>query len=95
MRTETHKTVYLKDYQPPRYLVRHVDLTFRVFEGRTEVHARAEYQKNHAGAEPLVLNGEHMALKSVRLNGKETTGYTLDDKHLTLPCPGGGVHAGD
>ncbi len=88
MRTETPKTIYLKDYQPPRYLARHVDLTFRIFDGRTAVVSRVEYAKNHKGTEPLVLNGEHISLKAVRLNGQDTTNYTHDDKTLTLPCPG-------
>ncbi len=88
MRTDTPKTIYLKDYQPPRYLVRHVELTFRIFEGRTLVHSRAEYRKNHDGHEPLVLNGEHMKLISVRVDGKDIKNHTYDEKHLTLPCPG-------
>jgi aminopeptidase N len=88
MRTDTPHTIYLKDYLPPRYTVRHIDLTFRIFDGRTEVYARAEYQKNHEGDEPLVLNGEHVKLLSVHLNGKETKEYTVDDTHLAIPSPG-------
>jgi aminopeptidase N len=89
LRTETPpKSIYLKDYQPPRYKVGHIDLTFRIFDERTEVHARAEYTKNHDGDEPLVLDGEHIDLKSIRLNGHDTSNYVLDDKTLTLNAPG-------
>ncbi len=88
MRTDTPKSIYLKDYQPPRYLARHVDLTFRIFDGRTVVLARVEYKKNHDGAEPLVLDGEHLKLLAVRVDGKDVKNHVLGDKTLTIPCPG-------
>ncbi len=89
MRTDTPKTIYLKDYEKPAYQAHHVDLTFKIFEDRTIVHATTTFKKNHDGA--LVLNGEHQVLKSVSLDGKlldDGKDYTVDDNSLTIPTSG-------
>ena len=65
MRTDTPKTIYLKDYTPPPYTVKHLDLRFEIFDGRTVVHASAQYEKAAGGA--LFLNGEDMKLLSVNV----------------------------
>ncbi len=90
MRTDTPQTIHLKDYQPYAYLIEHVDLTFKIFEERTLVHAVSRFRKREAGTEmPVVLNGEHLTLKSVTLDGRlldDGTDYSVDDKLLTLPA---------
>src|SRR5688572_14135 len=87
MRTDTPKTIYLKDYQPPKYKVKHTDLTFEIFEEKTVVRAALQMVKNHAGNEPLFLNGEHLTFVSCALNGKSVQ-PEISDKGLTLPAPG-------
>lgn len=89
MRTETPKTTYLKDYQPPKYLVKKIDLRVQIFSGHTLVTSTAVYQKSHDGADPLILDGEHMALEEIRLDGKilGADSYVADDHQLTLPAP--------
>ncbi len=90
MRTDTPiapKTVYLKDYQAPRYLIEDVHLTFKIFEEKTIVLSKIRFKKNHVGSEPLVLNGERLFLKSVAIDGKTVSDYLADDKFLTLPAP--------
>lgn len=86
MRTDTPKTIYLKDYQPPKYKARHVDLAFEIFDERTVVRATLQLYKNHDGSEPLFLNGEHLKFISCNLNGQEVT-PDISDKGLTLPAP--------
>ena len=88
MRTDTPKTILLKDYQPPKYKVANVHLDIRIFAGKTLVKTTTHFTKNHDGAEPLVLNGERLKLVSVAINGDATTNYTVDDKTLTIPHPG-------
>ncbi|HEY0900849.1 MAG TPA: aminopeptidase N, partial [Micavibrio sp.] len=91
MRTDTAtapKTIYLKDYQPPRYLVESVQLTFQIFDEKTIVHSKIAFKKNHDGQEPLVLNGERLVLKSVAVDGAPCGDYQVDDKFLTIACPG-------
>jgi aminopeptidase N len=87
MRTDTPKTIYLKDYTAPLYLVDSVYLDIRIFAGRTEVTAKTQFRKNHDGQEDLVLNGEDMTLRAVKLNGAPAE-FSVDKKFLTLKCPG-------
>ena len=55
-----HKTIYLKDYCPPDYLVETVNLEFDLDETRTRVKSLLTVVCNHdrcEGIHPLVLNG--------------------------------------
>lgn len=87
LRTDTPRTIYLKDYTPPAYKVENVHLTFILNEGVTVVKARTVFIKTAAGRSDLVLNGERLKLVSVKIDGKDTA-YTADEKFLTIPCPG-------
>lgn len=51
MRTEQSKTIYLKDYQVPDYLIDETHLTFELFEDHSLVHAQLVMRRNpEAGA---------------------------------------------
>ncbi|MCK5195792.1 MAG: aminopeptidase N, partial [Desulfobulbaceae bacterium] len=67
------KTVYLKDYQPPEYLIDKVELYFWLGEEETRVSSNLYCRKNPAGSNPesvpLVLDGE-AELVSVSLDGR-------------------------
>lgn len=69
MRTDTPKTIFLKDYTPPPYKVEHIDLRFEIFDGRTVVHAKTRYVKNTGG--DLFLNGEDLKLVSIKMDGAD------------------------
>jgi len=89
MRTEQPRTIYLKDYQAPDYLIDETHLTFELHEDRTLVHAQLVMRRNLArgsGLPPLVLDGQQLELLSIRLNDRELGphDYLLDDSHLTL-----------
>ena len=89
MRTEQPRTIYLKDYQAPDYLIDETHLTFELHEDRTLVHAQLVMRRNPArgsGLPPLVLDGQQLELLSIRLNDRELGphDYLLDDSHLTL-----------
>lgn len=87
MTADTHKTIYLKDYAPPPYLVKHIDLQFEIFAGRTVVHAKTQFVKNHTGKEPLFLNGDGPKLISLTLNGK-VTDFQAADNGIYINNPG-------
>ncbi len=92
MRTEQPKTIYLKDYQAPEYLIDETRLSFELHEDRTLVHARLMLRRNPAlgdGLPPLVLDGQQLELLSVALDGRELGAheYQLDDSQLTLQPP--------
>ncbi len=84
------KTVYLKDYRPPDYLVHTVNLQFDLGETRTRVKSLLVITSNHdrsKGARPLVLDGRNLVLKSVALNGGPLGpgDYSVDAESLTIP----------
>ncbi len=71
MREGTPKPIHLKDYRPPAYLVDHIALEFDLEEESTRVKARLEIRRNPASdSDPiLLLDGEELALISIRLDG--------------------------
>jgi aminopeptidase N len=89
MREHTPKTVYLKDYTPPEYLIDTVDLLFELDEDNTRVVSRLAIRKNPASDAhngELELNGEQLVLDSIKLDGRNLNNpeYRLTDESLTL-----------
>lgn len=87
MKTDSPKTIYLKDYIPYPYSIQHVDLNFDIHEGYTLVRSTIDFHAPDHCREDIVLNGEHLELMELKLDGVITNDYTKDDKGLTLPCP--------
>ncbi|XLX38909.1 aminopeptidase N [Ectopseudomonas mendocina] len=89
MRTEQSKTIYLKDYQVPDYLIDETHLTFELFEDHSLVHAQLVMRRNPeagTGLPKLVLDGQQLELLELKLDDRELGAgdYTLTDSHLTL-----------
>ncbi|PRY66176.1 aminopeptidase N [Vreelandella songnenensis] len=80
--------VYLSDYQPPAYRVTHTELTFDLDPAATRVKARLLIERNDQadGKAPLVLEGEHLTLISLAIDGTPLTEseYRLDDHGLEI-----------
>jgi len=78
------QTIYLKDYQQPTFAVKHVLLCFELEPERTQVTATVAYKRNRAG--DLLLNGEHLSLESIKMDGKalDASQYELSDKALAI-----------
>ncbi|MES9880961.1 MAG: aminopeptidase N, partial [Sedimenticola sp.] len=86
---ENSKTIYLKDYLPPEYLIDQVDLHFDLGEAETRVRAQLTMRRNPkslGGGESLHLDGEQLELLSLRLNDKDLGAerYRVDDEGLTI-----------
>jgi aminopeptidase N len=85
-----HRTVYLKDYQPWPFTVSTVDLRVELDPARTKVTARTAFRRNPlADAEQqaaLELNGTHLELLSVALDGRrlEAGEYAFADGRLRI-----------
>ncbi|MCU7905031.1 MAG: aminopeptidase N [Candidatus Thiodiazotropha sp. (ex Epidulcina cf. delphinae)] len=89
MRTESAKTIYLKDYRPPDYLIDRVELTFELGDEVTLVTARLQVRRNPAcglSDPPLQLDGEQLRLLAVELDGRalQDHEYQVDDHSLTI-----------
>ena len=86
---EAHKTIHLKDYRKPDYLIETVNLEFDLEETHTRVKSLLTVVCNHdkcAGIHALVLNGRDLSLKAVRLDGQDLSDqdYNLDASSLTI-----------
>jgi aminopeptidase N len=90
MRTETGQTVHLKNYTPPDWLVETVDLDFSLHPNATRVRATLFLKPNpKTAAAPLVLDGDGLTLKSIRIDGAAVPpdNYVATPERLTLPQP--------
>ena len=89
MRTDTPPQIKLKDYRPSNYVIDTVHLDVSLDASRTRVISKLKMRPNPAiksGAGALRLDGLHLELVSVALNGQslEQKAYRLDDTSLTI-----------
>ncbi len=89
MRTETAPNqtsapTRLADYTPPNFRIESVYLDFDLHPQATRVRSKLDVTRLSEG--PLILDGEDIELKSVRIDGRELkrSEYTLTQSHLTL-----------
>src|SRR5580658_8045947 len=90
MRTEEPRTVRLKDYRPPDWLIDTVELDVSLDATATKVRAKLRLRPNSAGAPaPLVLDGEELALRSLLLDGKPlaSESFVATPERLTIAQP--------
>lgn len=77
-----------EDYTPPPYLVKHVALDFLLGAKRTIVKAKLDIKRNGQAPEgaPLHLDGEHLDLLRVALDGETLSAqdYVLEEKALRI-----------
>ncbi len=94
MKEAQGKTIYLKDYLPPSYVIDETHLTFKLFEDKTLVRSRLLMRRNPAarkegnkGPAELVLNGRDLVLEKVILDGKalDSQHYEVTDDTLIVP----------
>ena len=82
-------TIFLKDYQPPVYLIDHVNLHFDLHETKSIVTStlQARLNKNNNETDKIfVLDGQNLELISVKINGAviSAADYTCDEETLIL-----------
>ncbi len=90
MREPTAKTIFLKDYTPPPYLISTIELDIEIRDNDAVVRARLAISRNPDAADPaaaLVLNGDELSLQSIVLDGRKLAAgdYTVDNERLTIP----------
>ena len=75
MRDTTPQPIYLADYQPPAFLIEHVDLTFRLRPNATRVLARIRFAANPEAipGQDLRLDGEGLKLIAASIDGTRVT----------------------
>ncbi len=91
MRTEQAPPVRLSDYRPPDWLVETVELDVALDRNATQVRARLTLKPNPQAAAPapLVLDGDGLHLRSLKLDGAELAPerYVADTDRLTIAQP--------
>ena len=89
MRDAVPQVINLKDYTPPAFLISTVALDIDIQPAQATVHATLRVERNparNAPAEPLVLDGDGLALLSVAIDGRALaeSEYRVDEAHLTI-----------
>src|SRR5262249_50173075 len=71
MRTEEARPIHLEDYRPPDWLVETVELDVSLDPTATQVRAALTLRPNGNGAAPapLMLDGESLKLRALKLDG--------------------------
>jgi aminopeptidase N len=84
MRTEEPRAIKLSEYVPPQYEVSELALDFALDPNKTIVTATSKMEK--VGNGPLVLNGEHLKLVSIAIDGHALSAdaYKIADERLTI-----------
>lgn len=87
--TPAPRTIYLKEYQAPIYKVVTLDLKFELDPRDTLVSSQLVLERNNnhpSGDRSILLHGQNLELKSLRLDGQElaTDRYRLNEDGLVL-----------
>ncbi len=89
MREPTPRTIYLKDYTPPAFLISTVELDIEIRDEDAIVRARLAVSRNPAAespAAPLVLDGGELSLQSIAIDGRKlaTDRFVVSAHQLTI-----------
>ena len=76
------------DYLPPDWLVPEVRLDFDLAAGRTRVRATLSVERNGKHDRALRLDGDEINPQVVRIDGEETSNWTMEDGALVIPLDG-------
>ena len=90
MRTEEPRPVRLKEYRPPDWLIDTVNLDVSLDATATIVRAKLKLKPNSAGVPaPLILDGEELKLRSLKLDGKPLAdgSFLATPEQLTIAQP--------
>jgi aminopeptidase N len=91
MRTDQDQPVRLADYQPPDWLVETVELDVSLHPTATRVRATLKVRPNPSAqaAAPLMLDGDGLTLKSIKLDGRPLSAdsFTATPDKLSIPQP--------
>ena len=91
LRDAQAKTIYLKDYRPPEFLIDQSDLIIQLYEDLSYVKATLKIRANPnelaAKTNLLVLHGEGLELIDLSVDGRALTAdqYTCANGELSIP----------
>jgi aminopeptidase N len=89
MKTETPIPIRRQDYRPAPYRVARTELEFHLDEAATRVYATLHVERQNDTVGPLVLDGEHLKLLDIKLDGRPLSAdaYEVTAEKLTIKSP--------
>lgn len=84
MRTDTPKTIHLKDYKPYPYEIKALNLYFEIYDECTTVTAISHVIRKDKNEKDMFLHGEDLMLAYLKIDNKGYTDYTQTESGLTL-----------
>jgi aminopeptidase N len=89
MKTDLPQPIYLKDYEPPQFLIDETELDVRLHPSETKVRSRLAMRPNPKAKRPggsLRLDGELLKLSSLAIDGETlpSSRYVLAAERLTI-----------
>ncbi|APV48730.1 aminopeptidase N [Betaproteobacteria bacterium GR16-43] len=89
MRDPNPQAILLRDYTPPAFLVDSVELDVDIGEANATIRSKLAMRRNPASKDagaPLVLDGRHLELVSVAIDGRKLAAaeYTVDEDRLRI-----------
>jgi aminopeptidase N len=89
MKTETPIPIRRQDYRPAPYRVARTELEFHLDETATRVYATLHIERQNDAIGPLVLDGEHLKLLDIKLDGRPlpANAYEVTPEKLTIKNP--------
>ncbi|MBB5711404.1 aminopeptidase N [Sphingomonas xinjiangensis] len=89
--TQVPHVIRREDYRAPDWWVPEIALDFDLDPAATRVRAALSVTRNGDHARPLVLDGDGLTPLSVKVDGVEAQGWSLNGGNLVVPL-GGGAH---
>ncbi|OZG74006.1 aminopeptidase N [Hahella sp. CCB-MM4] len=89
MKESQPRTIYLKDYRPPNFIIDETHLRFQLYEDGARVTSHLHIRRNPEAVDfqnVLRLDGVELELQHLVLDGRElqSNEYQLDDEGITL-----------
>ncbi|MBI2959054.1 MAG: aminopeptidase N [Betaproteobacteria bacterium] len=89
MSDSTPRTIYLRDYAPPAFLVPQIAIEFEILEDFVRVRSRLALARNPRAPDaraPLALDGDELELEAIALDGRALAAgdYTVDRERLSI-----------
>lgn len=78
------KAILRADYSPPDWLVPDINLDFDLDPDRTKVRAIFHVVRNGQHDRPLKLDGDGLSPLAVRVDGKDSTDWSIDNDSLVI-----------
>ena len=86
--TQAPHIIRREDYRAPDWWVPEIALDFDLDPAATRVRAALSVTRNGGHGRPLVLDGDGLTPLSVKVDGVDAQGWSMDGSNLVVPLSG-------